>query len=98
MGLNVVTQTRLVSDQTFDGPEIRERFSLFEIGASDSIVVTVSNVSQSYYEYLQANERAQGILSQVTQEPINRPTNVNGGRGFFNAHFPDFRYFDLKEW
>lgn len=98
VGLNVVTQTRLISDKTFDSSTISEEFELFNISPEDSIVVTVSNISPEYYSYLEAQNRAQGILSQVTQEPINRPTNVNGGLGFFNAHFPDFRVYDLKEW
>lgn len=98
VGLNVVTQTRLISDKTFDTNTISEEFELFNISPEDSIVVTISNISPEYYSYLEAQNRAQGILSQVTQEPINRPTNVNGGLGFFNAHFPDFRFYDLKEW
>ncbi|MEM6268962.1 MAG: DUF4249 domain-containing protein [Bacteroidota bacterium] len=98
VGLNVVTQTRLVSDRTFSGSQISERFDLFDIAPSDSVVVTIANISQGYFEYLEAAERAEGLLSQITQEPINRPTNVNGGRGFFNAYFPDVRYFDLSEW
>lgn len=97
-GLNVITQTRLISDQEFSGETISEKFDLFEVNAEDSIVVTISNVSREYFDYLQASERAQGLLSSITQEPINRPTNVQDGLGFFNAHFPDIRYFDLKEW
>lgn len=98
VGLNVVTQTRLISDKSFETSTISEEFELFNISAEDSIVVTISNVSEDYFSYLEAQDRAQGLLSQVTQEPINRPTNVNGGLGFFNAHFPDFRYYDLNEW
>lgn len=97
-GLNVITQTRLVSDKAFSGNTISEKFDLLEVNAEDSIVVTISNISREYFDYLQASERAQGLLSSITQEPINRPTNIRDGLGFFNAHFPDIRYFDLKEW
>ncbi len=98
VGLNVVTQTRLISDKEFGGNTINERFRLFEIEPDDSVVVTLSNVSREYFDYLTAQARSQGLVSEITQEPINRPTNVNGGRGFFNAYFPDARVFDLTEW
>lgn len=98
VGLNVITQTELLSDKTFDGPVKSEQLILENVSAEDSIVVTLANISKEYFEYLQASQRSQGLLSQVTQEPINRPSNVNGGYGFFNAYYPDVNIFDLNDY
>lgn len=37
------------------------------------------------------------LLTQITKEPLSLPTNVEGGLGFFNTHFPDLHFFDLNE-
>ncbi|HHG85572.1 MAG TPA: DUF4249 family protein, partial [Bacteroidetes bacterium] len=96
-GLNVSTQTELLTDKAF--PEITHsaRLKLVNVQATDSIAVTISNVSEAYYDFLREQKRAEGLLSQITKEPINRSSNVIGGYGFFNAHFPDIQIFDLND-
>lgn len=98
-GQAAYTQVVLLSDQSFSGAQHRERILLDEnFERDDSITVSISNVSEGYFKYLEAFQRSQGLLSSVTQEPINRPSNVEGGFGFFNAHYPDIRVFDLSAW
>ena len=98
IGANVTTQTILISDKTFEGPAYRDTVLVEEVTGSDSIVVTISNISQGYFQFLDAQSKSQGLLSSITQEPINRPSNVAGGYGYFNAHFPDIKYFDLNDY
>lgn len=97
-GQNINTQTILLSDQTFSSSNYSDRVKVEGVNDRDSIAVAISNISQEYYEFLQAQERAEGLLSQLTQEPINRTTNVEGGYGFFNAHYPDLHLFDLEDY
>ena len=36
------------------------------------------------------------FLVEFLGEPINYPSNVKGGKGFFNLYIPDFRIFVLE--
>lgn len=80
---------RLVSDQTFDSTHFEQevRFFVDEI-QSDSVVLFFSNISEGYFRFLDARQRTGGIISSASSEPINFPTNVIGGLGYFNAHNP----------
>lgn len=97
-GQNINTQTILLSDQTFASTTYADRVAIEGVGSQDSIAVAISNISQPYFEFLQAQERSEGLFSQLTQEPINRTSNVEGGYGFFNAHYPDLHVFDLSDY
>ena len=66
-------------------------------GATDSVAIALSNISESYYEFLKKREKGGNVFTELTNEPINYPSNVKGGFGFFNTHFPDVEYFDLNE-
>lgn len=57
-------------------------------GAGDTIVVALSNISKGYYEYLAAYKRSGNLLSQLTGEPVNLPSNVEGGYGYFSLTRP----------
>jgi hypothetical protein len=65
---------------------------------SDTIGVSVSNISQGYYEFLDLYGRAGSPLTQITGEPIDYPTNVTNGYGYFTTHVPDLHVFDLNEY
>lgn len=66
----------------------KQRF-LTNPNASDTLVVTLSNISRTYYDFLQKRAKAgSSIISQLLGEPINYPTNVTNGYGFFNLHSP----------
>ncbi|MCB0483341.1 MAG: DUF4249 family protein [Flavobacteriales bacterium] len=59
---------------------------------SDTLGVTVSNISEEYYAYLFSMERAANSIPFLS-EPVSVRGNVEGGYGFFAAHFPDIRLF-----
>jgi len=62
-----------------------QREDEFELFSGDSIVVTVTNISKAYFEYIEARDRSG---NSFLSEPISFPTNVNNGFGYFNIHFP----------
>ena len=60
--------------------------------AQDTMVVSLSNISEGYYRYLSLRQKVStNILGLIFGEPINYPTNVQGGLGYFSTHFPDTR-------
>jgi hypothetical protein len=68
------------------------------ITASDTVMVLVANIDKEFYKYLNAFKKSGSVITQLTGEPINFPTNVNNGYGFFSAHFPNIHYFELGKY
>ncbi len=88
----------LLDDASFNNGKYSLDKKLETVTAHDSIAVMVSNISKSYYDFLSAYKRAGSFFNQLTGEPINYPTNINNGYGFFNAHYPAIQFFDLKNY
>lgn len=78
----------LIADQSFDTPSIADTVRLPFFSANDTVAVTLSHISEGYYRFLQARRRTGGLVASLANEPVNHPTNVEGGRGFFTAHQP----------
>ncbi|MBU6342370.1 MAG: DUF4249 family protein, partial [Bacteroidetes bacterium] len=68
----------------------------FAGNAGDTLAVSLSNISKSYYEYLAAYKRSGNLLTQLTGEPVNLPTNVSGGFGFFALTRPSVKWVILE--
>lgn len=62
----------------------------------DTIGVALSNVSKEYYEFLFSMQRASNGIPFLS-EPVAVRGNVEGGYGFFSAHFPDLKVIDKIE-
>ena len=91
-------RTILLNDKTFEDNTPNQVIEMPDLSQSDTIIVTLSNINEQYHQFLDLRRRSGNLLSSVTKEPISYPTNVEGGLGFFNTHFPDFAGFDLNEY
>ncbi|CAN5379010.1 hypothetical protein BH09BAC5_BH09BAC5_16160 [soil metagenome] len=98
-GSNQLNSFDLITDADFDenGKLIRDT-QLYDVSTSDTIAVTVSHITQGYFEFLTAYKRSSSLFNQLSGEPINYPTNVEGGYGYFMTHFPEIRIFDLNQY
>jgi hypothetical protein len=90
---NTVVASAIFTDINFNG-ETQDRVLTIPnyepVDAQDTMVVTLSNISEGFYNYLSLRNKVnKNILSQVFNEPINYPTNVQKGLGYFSTHFPD---------
>lgn len=95
-GSNLLEETILLSDKEFDG-NYSEKKTFSGLHHEDSVVVTLSNISQEYFNYLSLRSDGGNVFNSLNLEPLNYPTNINNGYGFFNAHYPDVRFYDLGE-
>lgn len=95
-GSNLLKKTELISDATFEGNVYEGSVELPDVSPTDSLVVTISNINETYYQFLEARKTSSNFFTEITKEPISAPTNVDGGLGFFNTHFPDLEFFDLN--
>ncbi len=96
--LNPGAFTKLLSDDEFDGQQYQETFRVFtrDYSEGDSIAVSLSNVSKEYYDFLKLRMDNRFSLVEYLGEPVNYPSNVVGGKGYFNLYVPDFRAFVLE--
>lgn len=83
----VVFET-LITDQTLSSNLFEDEETLFDITESETLSFFFANISEGYFRFLDAQRRSGGIISSAASEPVNFPTNVVGGLGYFNAHNP----------
>lgn len=94
-GDNTLAKSILVSDKEFNGT-YQNKFEVKDLYHKDSIVVTLSNINQDYFNYLGFRVGGGNVFNALNIEPVTYPTNIINGYGFFNTHFPDMKYFDLS--
>lgn len=97
-GSNVLIKTELISDVAFDGDTFEGTIELPSVSTTDSLLVTLSNINEDYYRFLEIRATSDNFFTELTKEPTPTPTNVIGGLGFFNTHFPDLHFYDLNEY
>jgi len=96
--INPRIYTRLIEDKNFDGRQVSEIFNVpfQEFSMGDTIAVSMANISEDYYKFLKVRADNRFSFVDFAGEPLNYPTNVQGGYGFFNLHTPDIRVFILN--
>lgn len=97
--LNPGAYTRLIDEQSEFGTLFGEQFEVVprEYRPGDTIAVSLSHISFEYYEFLKLRRDNRFSFIEYLSEPVNYPSNVKGGRGFFNLYIPDVRFFVLEE-
>lgn len=97
--MNPDAYTKLFEDKIFNGQDYSEVFRAApqDFVPGDSVAVSLANVSQEYYQFLKLRMENKLGLVEMLSEPINYPTNIKGGRGFFNLHLPDVRVMVLEQ-
>jgi hypothetical protein len=98
--LNPTVTTKVMSDEEFEGTVKAGTFKMLfdEVVPGDTIAVTISNIGKDYYDFMKLREDTRFGFAAVLGEPINYPTNVKGGLGFFTLYSSDRRVFTLKEY
>lgn len=96
--LNPRIFTKLLEDTGFEDELHTETFNVLfqEFSKGDSIAVSMANISPAYYQFLKLRSESRFSFVEFAGEPINYPSNVEGGYGFFNLHTPDVRLFSLE--
>lgn len=82
-----LSETQILSDQEFNSSTITGTYTL-DFLEFDTVFVSLTSISEPYYNYLAQRQRSGSIFTQLVQEPINYPSNVEGGYGFFNLSIP----------
>lgn len=96
--INPRSFTKLLEDKEFNGQIHQEQFRAFrrDYQSGDTIAVTLSNISEEYYRFMKLRIDNRFSFIEFLSEPVNYPSNVKGGKGFFNLYIPDVRIFVFK--
>jgi len=96
--LNPDAYTRLIEDSGFNGQPFAEVVNVFqrEYEPGDTIMVSLSHISEDYYSFMKLRLDNRFSFIEYLSEPVNYPSNVEGGKGFFNLYVPDVRVFVLQ--
>lgn len=97
--LNPRAFIELLDDEKFEGEKFRDTFRAFprDYSTGDTVAVLLSNISEDYYNFLKIRRDTRYSFVEFISEPVNYPTNVEGGRGFFNLYIPDARFFRMEK-
>lgn len=96
--LNPRAFTRLVEDTEFDGESFGESFRVFprDYAPGDTVAVSLSNISEEYYQFMKLRQDNRYSFIEYLSEPVNYPSNIVNGKGYFNLYIPDVRFFVLE--
>jgi Domain of unknown function (DUF4249) len=93
--LNPRAFTVLLTDDGFNGHAHSDMFRVFprDYQPGDTIAVSLSNISKEYYDFMQLRMDNRFSFVEFVSEPVNYPSNVVGGKGYFNLYVPDVHIF-----
>jgi hypothetical protein len=93
--LNPRAYTILIDDADFNGESYGEQVRVWprDYKSGDTIAVSLSNISEEYFRFMQLRLDNRFSFVEFISEPVNYPSNVVGGRGYFNLYIPDARIF-----
>ncbi len=93
----ILSSFDLLTDDSFTSGKLTKDIAISSdiVTYKDTIAVEVAHISKDYYEFLTVYRRSGNPINQLTGEPINYPSNVRNGYGYFNMHYPDGKIFFL---
>jgi hypothetical protein len=96
--LNPRVYTRVIDDKEYNGTVITDTLHATprDYAPGDTVAVFLSNIQESYYDFIKLRLDNRVGFVEFVSEPVNYPTNVEGGRGFFNLYIPDIRLFVVE--
>lgn len=101
-GLSMLTSFAPKRIELFRGTEaaggrITKEVTL-HVKGSDTVLVHLGKVDDAYFQYLTAYKRSGYLINQISGEPVNLPSNIITGLGFFSLYDPRQQVFDLNQY
>lgn len=74
---------QLIDNNMLKQDKLEHSFSV-KAAIKDTMIIQVAHIDQPYYKYLTAYKRTGYFINQITGEPIDLPTNIKTGYGYFS--------------
>ena len=95
---NKFVLVELYSDKVVEvNGKIKVDKNFFILDENDTLIIELANISKGYYEFLSAYKKSDQLIYQLLGEPVNLPTNINIGYGYFSTFNPSFKIVDLSK-
>lgn len=91
-----VVRTVILSDIEYNNANISLNQEL-DFVESDTVFVSLNNIDEGFYNYLQQRSRGGNLFSQAISEPITYPSNVLDGYGIFTLYRPSVKIVVLED-
>ncbi|MFM7023980.1 MAG: DUF4249 domain-containing protein [Flavobacteriales bacterium] len=98
VGENQLLQSQLITDLVYNNNHIEITTTVPGVSPTDTIGVTFANITEGHFEFLSAQSGTGDLFGQFFHEPVNIPTNVMNGFGYFSAYDPDVKIIDLNKY
>jgi hypothetical protein len=98
VGENQLLQSQLITDLVYNQNQIELITTVPGVSPSDTIGVTFANITEGHFLFLSAQSGTGDLFGQFFHEPVNIPTNVVNGFGYFSAYDPDVKVIDLNKY
>lgn len=85
---DLLIASELISDIALEPGLVTREIELPFFDSPDTVAFMLTNISEGYFRFLDARQRTGGIIASATGEPVNHPTNIENGYGYFNIHIP----------
>jgi len=95
---NDVESTVLINEDDINADSYSGYIDFYDICTDDTLYLTIGNISEAYYNYLDYREKSGSLYSQILGEPINMPTNIDSGYGLFTGHRQYYKPVYLSEY
>ena len=89
-------QIELITAKTVGADGIFECAVPVKAAVRDTLFVQLGQIDGAYSDYLAAYKRSGALINQLSGEPINLPTNILKGFGYFSLYEPAIRVIDLR--
>lgn len=77
----------LVKDQLFNGKKFTLKVEFLKAFQDQQVMVHFKSVNEDYFDYLIGHVRTMEAQDEAFTEPLNVPSNVNGGLGFLGGYY-----------
>jgi len=98
IGENQLLQSQLITDLVYNNDTIEITSTINGVSPTDTIGITFANITEGHFSFLSAQNSTGDLFSQFFHSPLNIPTNVINGFGFFSAYDPDIKVMDLNKY
>jgi len=81
----------IFSDIGIDSTLITRSYTIEKNPSNDTLIAVLSHIEEGYFRFLDARKRNEDGGGGIFNEPINFPSNVENGYGYFSAHNPVYK-------
>jgi hypothetical protein len=90
-------QLTLINGATHQNGNLEKKITM-QVNSNDTLLIQTGRIDKAYFDYLTVYKKSGSLINQLTGEPINMPSNIIKGFGFFSLYAPARKIFYLANY